>query len=159
MSPKGQGSSRHKGKEVSFDDPATRDVGKEALHSKSKHSDKEEARHDPDSECAPFIDTVRHLCPFFESPRWVHAAATEPCVACPLPSQHGYILGSVGFFDSRSCYSPRYFAPHAHSLQIWIGYRFGLEGMGGQRAIWQGFHGGITAGRCVEGHRFIALLV
>ena len=41
---KGQGSSRRKGKEVTFDDPATQDVGEEALHSKSERFDKEEAR-------------------------------------------------------------------------------------------------------------------
>ena len=54
-STKGQGSSRHKGKEVVTDDLATQDVGKEAIYSESDHFDLE-ARCDPDSECAPFID-------------------------------------------------------------------------------------------------------
>ena len=54
-STKGQGSSRHKGKEVVTDDLATQDVGKEAIYSESDHFDLE-ARCDPDSECAPLID-------------------------------------------------------------------------------------------------------
>ena len=32
------------------------DVGEKAVYSESDHSDKEEAQHAPDSECAPFID-------------------------------------------------------------------------------------------------------
>ena len=33
-----------------------RDVGEETAHSESDHFDEEEARRDPDSECAPLID-------------------------------------------------------------------------------------------------------
>ena len=53
---KGQASSCHKGKEITFDDLVTKDVGKEAFHSESECSKEEEGRCDPDSECAPFID-------------------------------------------------------------------------------------------------------
>ena len=53
---KSRGSSHRKGKEVVSDDPTTRDVGKEVAHSESNCSNEEEARHDPDSECAPLID-------------------------------------------------------------------------------------------------------
>ena len=53
---KGQGSSHHKGKEIAFDDLATKDVGEEAPYSKSKRSNEEEGRRDPNSECAPLID-------------------------------------------------------------------------------------------------------
>ena len=56
MPTKSQGSSRHKGKEIASNDPATRDVGEEVAHSESNHFDEEEARCDPDSECAPLID-------------------------------------------------------------------------------------------------------
>ena len=62
---KSQGSSCHKGKEVVFDDLATRDVGEEATHSESNHSDEEEAWRDPYSECVPLIypwyDTHAHF--------------------------------------------------------------------------------------------------
>ena len=40
---KGQSSSHRKGKEVASNDPATRDVGKEALHFESERFDEEEA--------------------------------------------------------------------------------------------------------------------
>ena len=80
-------------------------------------------------------------------------------MACLLPSQHGYILGSIGFFDSRSFYPLRYFASHAHSFQIWVEYYFGLEGMGGQRVVRQGLYGGATMGQCLEGHCLTTLLV
>ena len=56
MPVKGHGSSCHKGKEITSDDPAMQGVGKEALHSKSEHFNEEEERHYPDNVCAPFID-------------------------------------------------------------------------------------------------------
>ena len=56
MMARSHGSLCRKGKEVVSDDPTTRDVGEEATHSESDHFDEEEARRDPDSECAPFID-------------------------------------------------------------------------------------------------------
>ena len=64
-SAKSQGSSCRKGKEVVFDDLVARDVGEEAAYSESDHSDEEEARCDPNSECAPLInpwyDTYAHF--------------------------------------------------------------------------------------------------
>jgi len=39
MSAKGQGSSHCKGKEIASDDPATKDVGKEAPYSELERSD------------------------------------------------------------------------------------------------------------------------
>ena len=39
MPAKGQGSSRCKGKEITSDDPATKDVGKEAPYSELERSD------------------------------------------------------------------------------------------------------------------------
>ena len=53
---KGQSSSRRKGKEIVFDPPAVRDVSEKAMYSESDHSNEEEARCAPDSECAPLID-------------------------------------------------------------------------------------------------------
>ena len=53
---KGQNSSRHKGKEVAFDPPATHDEGEETVFFELSSFDEEEARHPPDSECAPLID-------------------------------------------------------------------------------------------------------
>ena len=41
---------------IASDDLAIKDVGEEAPHSESERSDEEERHHDPDSECAPFID-------------------------------------------------------------------------------------------------------
>lgn len=56
MTPKkSQTSSRRKGKEA-VDDLATREVGKEAAYSESDHSNEEEEKRDPNSECAPFIN-------------------------------------------------------------------------------------------------------
>ena len=55
-SAQGQGSSRRKGKEITSDDPTTKNVGEDTLHSKLEHSDEEEGRRNPYSECAPFID-------------------------------------------------------------------------------------------------------
>nr|XP_023874071.1 uncharacterized protein LOC111986625 [Quercus suber] len=53
---KGQGSSRHKRKEIASDDPATRDVREEAAYFELDQSDEEEAQRDPDNECTPLID-------------------------------------------------------------------------------------------------------
>ena len=65
MPAKGQGSSRCKGKEITSDDPATKDVGKEAPYPESECSDEGEGRCDLDSECAPLIypwyDTYAHF--------------------------------------------------------------------------------------------------
>ena len=52
---KGQSSSPRKGKEITSDPPTARDVGEEAVYSKSDHFDEEEERQAPDSECTPLI--------------------------------------------------------------------------------------------------------
>ena len=132
---KNQGFSHCKGKEVVSNDPTARGVGEEAAYSESDRFDKEKARRNPDSDCAPFIDP------------WYDTHAHFPKVHSEyMPPQHGHILGSVGFFDSRSCYPPRYFTPRAHSLRVWIGYCFRLEGMGRQRVVRHEFYGGATVG-------------
>ena len=57
MSPvKGKGSSYRKGKEIASDDLATKNVGEDAPHSESEHSDEEEGHRDPDNVCAPLIN-------------------------------------------------------------------------------------------------------
>ena len=78
---KGQGSSRHKGKEIASNDTATRDVGEEAAHSESDRSDEEEAWHNLDSKCAPFID------PWYDTHAYLlKSLASTLCRAvCGLP--------------------------------------------------------------------------
>ena len=57
MSPaKGKGSSHRKGKEISSDDLATKNIGEEAPFSKLEGFDEEERGCDSHSECAPLID-------------------------------------------------------------------------------------------------------
>ena len=56
MPAKGQSSFLRKGKEIVFDPPTARDVGEEAVYSKSDHFDEEEAQRASDSECAPLIN-------------------------------------------------------------------------------------------------------
>ena len=53
---KGEGSSRRKGKEIAFDNPATNAVGKDAHLSELEHSEEEETSCNLDSNCAPLID-------------------------------------------------------------------------------------------------------
>ena len=53
---KSLGSSCRKGKEAVYDPPVEQETSEEAVYSKSNHSNEEEVRHDPDSECAPLID-------------------------------------------------------------------------------------------------------
>ena len=53
---KSSGFSRCKGKEAIYDPPVKQETGEEAMYSELNHSDEEEARRDPDSECAPLID-------------------------------------------------------------------------------------------------------
>ena len=63
---KSLGSSHCKGKKAVYDPPIEQETGNEAVYSESDHSDKEEARRDPDSECAPLIDPwydVHHSFP------------------------------------------------------------------------------------------------
>ena len=57
MSPaKGEGSSHRKGKEISSDDLATKNIGEDAPFSKLEGFDEEERGCDSHSECAPLID-------------------------------------------------------------------------------------------------------
>ena len=56
MPVKSLGSSHCKGKEAVYDPRIEQETGKEAVYSESDHFDEEEARRDPDSECAPLID-------------------------------------------------------------------------------------------------------
>ena len=79
MSPtKGEGSSHCKGKEISSNDLATKNIGKDALFSKSEGFNEEERGCDSHSECAPLIDP------------WYDAHAYFPKVSIeylpPLPS-------------------------------------------------------------------------
>ena len=60
---KSQSSSCRKGKKTISNPPAARDVGEEAEHSESDHSDEEEAQCDLDSECAPLIDPWYNVHP------------------------------------------------------------------------------------------------
>ena len=53
---KGKSSSHHKGKEITFDDPATKIVGENAPLFESERFEEEEGGRDLDSECAPLID-------------------------------------------------------------------------------------------------------
>ena len=62
---KGQGSSHRKGKEITFDDLATKDIGEEAPHSRSERFDEEEGCLDLDSECAPLIDPLYDTHTYF----------------------------------------------------------------------------------------------
>ena len=54
---KGEGSSRHKGKEIATDDPPTRTARKKAPLSESKCFEWEEGSRDPNSGCPPLIDS------------------------------------------------------------------------------------------------------
>ena len=62
---KSSSSSRCKGKEAIYDPPVKQETGKEAMYSKSNHSDEEEAQRDLDSECAPLIDPWYDVYPSF----------------------------------------------------------------------------------------------
>ena len=62
---KSLGSSRHKRKEAVYNPPIEQETGEEAVYSESDHSDEEEARCDPDSECAPLIDLWYNVYPSF----------------------------------------------------------------------------------------------
>ena len=62
---KSSGSSRCKGRAAVYDPPIKQETGEEAVYSESYHSDKEEARRDPDNECAPLIDPWYDVHPSF----------------------------------------------------------------------------------------------
>ena len=50
---------------IAFDNPATKNIGEDAPHSESKRSNKQEGRHNPNSECAllinPWYDIHAHF--------------------------------------------------------------------------------------------------
>ena len=62
---KTQASSRRKGKGVALDPPVEQEVEEEDVRSDSDYSDEEEARRDPDSECAPLINSWYNISPYF----------------------------------------------------------------------------------------------
>lgn len=62
---KTQASSRHKGKSVATNPPVEQEVEEEDVYPDSDHSEEEEARRDPDSECAPLIDPWYNPSPYF----------------------------------------------------------------------------------------------
>ena len=70
MSPaKSPGSSRHKGKAVAFDPPV---VSEEMDRSDSERSIEEEAKRDPNGECAPLIDPWYETSPYFPKAPLIH---------------------------------------------------------------------------------------
>ena len=64
-SAKSSGSFRRKGKKAVYDPPIKQETGEDAMYFESDHSDEEEARRDPDSECAPLIDPLHDVYPSF----------------------------------------------------------------------------------------------
>ena len=62
---KSQGSSRRKGKAIASDSPAVPNVGEEMERSESERSAEEETQCDPNSECAPLIDSWYEVHPHF----------------------------------------------------------------------------------------------
>ena len=103
---------------------------------------------DPNSDCHPLINP------------WYDTHIHFPMVPGDyLSLWYEGFLGPFGFHHSRSWYTLRDITPRAHPLWIWVGYFLGLEGVGVQGVVWCGFHGGVIAGRCVESHRFISVLV
>ena len=62
---KTQASSHRKGKSVAVDPSVEQEVEEEDVRSDSDHSEEEEARRDPNSECAPLIDPWYTLSPHF----------------------------------------------------------------------------------------------
>ena len=119
---KGQGSSCRKGKENASDDPATKNVDEEAPHSELKRSNKQEGCCDPDSECAPLID------PWYDTHTHFLKVSDKY-----LPPSLGRVWLSICLCNmevSWALLTSSYFTSCAHSLRIWVGYRFGLERMG-----------------------------
>ena len=62
---KSSSSFRRKGKKAIYDPPIEQEMGEEAVYFESDHSDEEEARRDPNSECAPLIDPWYDVHPSF----------------------------------------------------------------------------------------------
>ena len=62
---KSEGSSHHKGKEITANNLATETVGEDASLSESEHSNEEEWGHDLNNKCAPLIDLWYDAMPIF----------------------------------------------------------------------------------------------
>ena len=62
---KSSGSSCHKGKDAIYDPPVEQETVEEDVYSELDHSDEEETRRDPDSECALLIDPWYDVYPSF----------------------------------------------------------------------------------------------
>ena len=117
---KGQSSSRRKEKEIASNPPTARDVGEEAVYSKSDHFDDEEARRAPNTERTPLID------PWYD----IHAHFPKVPGDYMLPPQYRRFLRFVGFLNCQPRHPPGHFTPRTHSLWIRIGHSLGLEGVG-----------------------------
>ena len=89
MSPmKSQGSSRRKGKAVASNSPAVPDVGEEMERSDSEQFVEEETQRDPDSECAPLIDTWYEINPHFPKIPSDYVSPPPGCVLLTLVWQN-----------------------------------------------------------------------
>ena len=110
---KSSGSSHRKGKEVVYNPPIEQETGEEAVYSESNHSDEEEARCDPDSECAPLIDLWYNVYPSFPKIPSDYVLPPPSRVARSLTTKPQYFLSSVVFLHLRSSHSPRHFTPYA----------------------------------------------
>ena len=74
-----RGSSRYKGKGIASDDPAMLKIGNETTYSALDRFDEEEARRDPNSECAPLIDPQYDTHAHFPK---VPSKYTPPSLSC-----------------------------------------------------------------------------
>ena len=77
---KSSGSSHRKGKEVVYNPPIEQETGEEAVYSESDHSAEEEARRDPNSECAPLIDPRYNVYPSFPKIPGDYVLPSPSCV-------------------------------------------------------------------------------
>ena len=111
---KSLGSSRHKRKEAVYNPPIEQETGEEAVYSESDHSDEEEARCDPDSECAPLIDLWYNVYPSFPKIPSDYVLPPPSRVARSLTTKPQYFLGSGVFLRLRSSYSSRNFTPYSY---------------------------------------------
>ena len=115
---KSLGSSHCKGKEAIYDPRIEQETGKEAVYSKSDHSDEEKAWHDLDSECAPLINPWYDVHPSFPEIPGDCAAVADPCVARSLPAKPQCFLGLGVFLHLWSSHSLRHFTPCAYPFWI-----------------------------------------
>ena len=92
--------------------------------------------------------------PFSYGTRWLLASSVEPYVTFHLPPWYWSLLGSFCFLHSWPRQLLRNLTTCVHSLQVWVEYIFGLEGMDGHGVVRCGFYGDITASWRVECYRF-----